>query len=242
MNQTTKKTQNTAGGGLYIALAICILSVICIGVYSAIISIFSPSENLVSGDDTPRIVAEAPPVTKTPGKAETKIPSNVHTTDEGISSTDTRSDRSETPEAIVPAATEPVFVLPTVGAIIQAHSDDALVYSETMNDYRVHNGVDIAAMIGERVKATSDGVVEKVADDPLMGGTVVIDHGNGLKSVYQNLSLEFPSGIREGVEVKAGDVIAGIGETSLIECAEEPHLHFEVWRNGVPIDPMSLFS
>ena len=79
--------------------------------------------------------------------------------------------------------------------------------------------------------------MESIHADPLMGQTIVLDHGDGLKSIYQNLSLEIPDGILAGVEVHAGDLIGAVGETAIIECAEEPHLHFEVMKNDSFIDP-----
>ena len=110
---------------------------------------------------------------------------------------------------------------------------DLPVYSVTMNDYRVHNGVDISASVGDPVYAFSDGVVSKIYNDPMMGQTVVIDHGDGLLSVYQNLQVTLPENIETGVRVEAGDVIGAVGETALIECAEVPHLHFCITKNGI---------
>ncbi len=236
-NQTKK--QNTAGGGLYIALAICILSVICIGVYSAIISIFdSPTledpiveqEKNEGGQKLPEIIVETPKVTDSGVEKEPEKPV-------------VENQEEEAPEQNVNAVpTPPSYTMPVAGEIAVAFSNDVLVYSETMNDYRVHNGVDLSAVLGTPVKAFTGGVVLQVYEDPLMGQTVVIDHGNGLKSTYQNLSPELASGIEVGVEVKEGQVIGGVGESALIECAIPPHLHFEVTENNAFVDPMRYFQ
>lgn len=231
-----QKNRNTASGGLYIALAICILSVICIGVYSAIINIFDASDTVNppegSGEKTPSVIVDIPDVSTTPvieQKPEPDVDVSVPETTE--------------PEQNVNATPEPPsYTLPVAGDVMKEFSNDVLVYSETMNDYRVHNGVDLAAAIGTQVKAFTDGVVEEVYEDPLMGFTVVLSHGDETKSIYQNLSSELAAGIKTGTLVEEGQVIAGVGESNLIECAQEPHLHFEVTVSGNPVDPMSYFE
>ena len=132
--------------------------------------------------------------------------------------------------------------MPVAGDVSAAFSGEVLVYSETMNDYRVHSGVDLAATVGTPVKAFTDGVVCEVYSDPLMGQTVVLDHGENTKSIYQNLSTQLPDGIEVGVLVEEGQVIGGVGETVLIECAEAPHLHFAVTVDGKNVDPMEYFK
>ncbi len=239
-NQLKKK--NTAGGGLYIALAICVLSVICIGVYSAVINIFdasslkSPEKNPSEESQKQNTVIETPKTTKpttTPPTTSTKAP-------EVTAGADLPDEEPDESVAVTP--TPPTYTMPVAGDVTKAFSHDVLVYSETMNDYRVHNGTDIATAVGTPVKAFTDGVVESVYEDPLMGFTVVIDHGNDTKSYYHNLSEAFPDGIEKGTAVKEGQVIGGVGESNLIECAEEPHLHFEVTVNGENVDPMSYFQ
>ncbi len=236
---TNKKKQNQAGGGLYIALAICILSVICIGVYSAIMNIFSTdtlTDPLIHENKTPSIVIDTPePEENTPIVPETNgtlvIPDPIPEPEPNPGDQNANAQ----PEP-------PSYTLPVAGNVLKSFSVDTLVYSQTMNDYRVHTGVDIASTLGCPVKALSDGVIKEIYDDPLMGQTIVIDHGNKTLSVYQNLSTELPDGIEVGASVEEGEVIAGIGETCLIECAEEPHLHFEVSVDGEKIDPMGLFE
>lgn len=131
-----------------------------------------------------------------------------------------------------PASVEKIYVVPAAGNVLKDYTVDLPVYSLTMNDYRVHNGMDIAVPVGSPVYAFSDGVIERIYYDPMMGQTVVIDHGDGLQSKYQNLQITLPDGIEEGKRVYAGDVIGAVGETALIECAEVPHLHFTVMLDG----------
>lgn len=225
--------KKNAGGGLYIALAICVLSVICIGVYSAVINIFDASKAL--DQDTTMPSSKAPTVVVEAKRQEEQTPDDTPAPD--------NNPAPLTPEETAPARPQPTtFTMPVAGVPIKEFSNDILVYSDTMNDYRLHTGIDLAATPGTAVKAFTDGVVQKIYEDPLMGQTIVIDHGGDMKSVYQNLSETLPDGIREGVEVKEGQVIAGVGETCLIEIAEEPHLHFEVMQADHPVDPMEFFK
>ncbi|MBQ1847336.1 MAG: peptidoglycan DD-metalloendopeptidase family protein [Clostridia bacterium] len=136
-----------------------------------------------------------------------------------------------------PASVDRIYVVPAAGHVIKDYTMDLPVYSLTMNDYRVHNGIDITSTVGSPVYAFSDGVVKKIHYDPMMGQTVIIDHGDGLESKYQNLQITLPDGIEEGSTVSAGEIIGAVGETALIECAEVPHLHFTVLLNGNYVPP-----
>ena len=136
--------------------------------------------------------------------------------------------------------TEPqkqVFVLPTSGYVMREYTEDALVFSPTMNDYRVHLGVDLAGKIGDPVYAFCEGTVKEISDHPFMGKTVVISHANGIESRYMNLANDLPENIKVGETVAVGTVIGAIGETAIAECADTPHLHFEVWANGKQTSP-----
>ena len=135
------------------------------------------------------------------------------------------------------------FVSPmTAGNIIKEWSADIPVFSNTMEDYRLHLGVDISAAAGTTVYAVADGTVESVEFHPMMGQTVVISHANGYKSVYQNMQTAVPSGIQAGVIVKAGDAIGAVGDTALIEISEDPHLHFELYKDDVCENPLAHFT
>lgn len=120
--------------------------------------------------------------------------------------------------------------IPCEGAVIAACSVDELVFCETMDDWRTHNGMDIAAQIGAPVKAAAAGVVSQVYKDDLLGVVVVVDHGNGISSLYGNLQSE--DFIKTGTQVQTGDIIGGVGSAGALEAKAEPHLHFEVQANG----------
>ncbi len=130
--------------------------------------------------------------------------------------------------------------LPCEGEIISDCSVNELVYCSTMDDWRTHNGLDIAGAIGTQVKAAESGTVSQVYSDELMGVVVVIDHGADISSLYSNLqSQDF---ITVGTEVKKGDVIGGIGQCGALEANAEPHLHFEVIANDEYRHPMDFIK
>ena len=133
-------------------------------------------------------------------------------------------------------------LMPVGGEIAKAFTEDVAVYSLTMNDYRVHQGIDIAAPVGTNVTACAAGVVERVWYDPFLGQCVEINHGGSIKSQYANLSPDLPRGIEAGATVLAGDVIGGIGETMIVEMADTEHLHFSMTVDGVYVDPTEYMN
>ena len=176
------------------------------------------------GTDTPRVYPEdttVPSVTDKPAGADI----NENTDD-----TDTAAVHS-------PVEVLPDFLSPVSGVIAKSHSVEIPVYSLTMDDYRTHSGVDIAAEAGTSVRAAAAGTVKEIWDDPMMGKCLSITHKGGAVSIYKNLAAEIPAGIEAGTEVEAGTVIGAVGESALIETAEEPHLHFELRINGTEANP-----
>lgn len=140
-------------------------------------------------------------------------------------------------EVIIPVPEKPkeekaTYKRPVVGEILKGYHGDSLVFSETMQDFRTHSGVDIAAELGNTVCAYTDGVISKIENDPFMGMTVEITHKSGVVSVYKNLDTELAQGIALGVGVKTGDAIGKVGQSAIVEIADLPHLHFELWVNG----------
>lgn len=95
-----------------------------------------------------------------------------------------------------------------------------------------HFGVDIAAAPKESVLATLDGTVMYAGYDPNQGNVIQLQHKNGFVSVYKHneLLLKEP-----GEQVVAGEAIALVGNTGKLSTG--PHLHFELWHNGKPVNP-----
>lgn len=128
----------------------------------------------------------------------------------------------------------PVFSLPVDGKLTGKFSGEKLVFHEAVSDWRSHDGVDYKAEEGSAVVASADGVVESIYQDT-MGNCIVIDHENGLKSVYANLAETDKKLL--GKNVKRGEKIGEVGNTAVADFEKEAHLHFEILKDSNPVDP-----
>ena len=133
----------------------------------------------------------------------------------------------------------PHFIAPVSGEVKAEFSGEDLVYHSTVSDWRTHDGVDFAANANDDVLASADGVIEEVSSGSL-GESILVDHHNGFKTLYANLS-ELQD-IKAGDEVKRGDVIGKVGESALADCTEGPHLHFEVISDGKNVNPLEYIE
>jgi murein DD-endopeptidase MepM/ murein hydrolase activator NlpD len=141
--------------------------------------------------------------------------------------------------AVVKKSSSPAskFIMPVFGEITFEYAQNKLVYSKTLEDWRTHDGVDLAADRGSPVKAVAEGVITDIKSDPRYGIMVVIDHQNGTKTVYANLASD--EMVTPNQKVKQGDVIGAVGTTAAFESSEQTHLHFEVWKNNKLVDPLA---
>ncbi len=146
------------------------------------------------------------------------------------------------PPVTTPVAVLPEFTAPAVGTVSKEHDLSTPVFSMTTGDWRTHTGIDIACGLGDAVYAAADGTVLSVASDPMMGTTVTISHTGDGVTVYKNLAATLPEGIKAGAKVIGGQVIGAVGDTAIIEGADEPHLHFEMQVKGVAVDPMEYIT
>ena len=108
-------------------------------------------------------------------------------------------------------------------------------YHPILGRYRAHLGTDYGANAGEPVRATADGIIVARGVSGGYGNLVEIRHANGYTTRYAHLS-RFASDQRRGSGVKQGQTIGYVGSTGL---ATAPHLHYELRRNGQPIDARS---
>ena len=138
-------------------------------------------------------------------------------------------------EQIEETAKDPSIIKPVEGEKIKDYSKDNLVYSRTLDEWTTHLGIDFAAEKTDIVKAAADGKVKSIKNDPRYGLTVVIEHENGFESIYSSLlTAEF---INVGEEVKQGQTIATVGNTARFEISDETHIHFEIKKDGINVDP-----
>lgn len=127
------------------------------------------------------------------------------------------------------------FQRPVEGEIVREFAQDNLVYSETLEEWVTHNGIDIKADKTTVVKAAEAGVVKSIKNDPRYGLTIVIEHDDTYQTVYSNLlTSEF---VVEGETVEKGQSIGTVGNSAVFEIADEPHLHFEILKDSIAIDP-----
>ena len=148
----------------------------------------------------------------------------------------------ETQPVVNDKVEDPAFDLPVQGKLFKDHDATVQVYSATMGDYRVHLGVDIATEENAPVFAVADGKVERIWEDTLMGTCVAISHEGDVLSVYKNLAAELSNGLTEGATVTRGKQLGNVGDTAILEMADEPHLHFEMTAAGLAVDPLDYFD
>ena len=145
-----------------------------------------------------------------------------------------------TPVVEEPKKVELHFIAPLQGEITKDFSDSSLVYSETLEEWTVHLGIDIKAEKGSAVSASEQGTVESIKNDPRYGLTVTIAHENGYKTIYSNLlSAEF---VAEQQEVEKGQTIGSVGDNAAFEIADEAHLHFEMKKDGETVNPSNYWE
>ena len=129
---------------------------------------------------------------------------------------------------------------PLAGNTVAEYAMDCLSYNSTTRDWRVHDGVDIAAEAGTQVTAAAEGHVYTVYNDDTMGTTVVLRHEDGYVTVYASLAEEVM--VNTGDQVSLGQAIGTVGSTALLENALGDHLHFAVLCNDEAVDPAEFLG
>ena len=145
---------------------------------------------------------------------------------------------AESTEAAEPTAGKLKTCLPVQGEVLSPYAMEVLSYNQTTRDWRIHNGIDLAAPTGTQVVAAADGEVYTVYEDDTMGTTVVIRHDGGYTTRYCSLAAEVA--VSAGQPVTMGQPIGAVGTTALMENALGDHVHFSVMKDDEPVDPMSF--
>ena len=145
---------------------------------------------------------------------------------------------------VPPATTAPETPLktmsPVTGEAIVGYSMEVLSYNQTTRDWRVHNGVDIAAEAGTPVCAAADGEVYTVYADDALGHTVVIRHNGGYTTRYSSLSEDVT--VKPGDTVAMGAVIGYVSDSALVETTLGSHVHFSVSHQDNMMDPAEFLT
>ena len=235
------------GTGLYIALFLGVTALAVAGYWTLLPknTTDKDAENVSSQvelpleDEAPQMPeAELPQEAAKPAEPVEEPPEDLTVMDEatGVEDTVPAMESETDAQPVAPR----LVVAPLVGEEVAAFSVDELTYNETLGDWRTHDGIDIKADAGTQVLAASSGTVLSVADDDLMGTTVVIAHDGGYETTYSNLQ-SVPTVAPEQY-VSAGQVIGAVGTTSLAEASMSPHLHFSVTKDGEIIDPQEFLK
>ena len=162
------------------------------------------------------------------------ISSNESVESSSVSANTTQNTTSEEIEE-TQEVKELSFQRPVEGEIVREFAQENLVYSETLEEWVTHTGIDIKADKTTVVKAAEEGVVKSIKNDPRYGLTIVIEHDDTYQTVYSNLlTSEF---VVEGESVEKGQSIGTVGNSAVFEIADEPHLHFEILKDSIAIDP-----
>ena len=130
--------------------------------------------------------------------------------------------------------------MPIHGEILKEYATEKLVYSETLGMWKTHPGIDIKANLNDNVKSASDGIVQSVEKDSFYGNVVKIIDGAGYTFVYSNLDSNIQ--LKQGDNVKKGDIIGTVGVSATGELQDSTHLHFEVIKDGIQVNPLDLIN
>lgn len=250
--KSTQKNNPKKNAGFYIALALCITAIggAAWTTYSSVLDYQTPEEEsstqaesstpndtptdkAVSGLEYSKTESQAKDSEKT---ANTILENSIENSEES-----SEPEASEESEEISEAGetSEAEFVKPIEGKVIKEYSPENPLYSKTMGDWRVHEGIDIAADDGEKVRAYSDGTVKSVYNDELLGYSVKIEHTNGITMTYSGLSPTVL--IKEGDSVSCGDYIGAVF-TIPSEIMDEVHLHLTAEKDGKLIDAQDVLE
>ena len=210
------------------------LSLILIAVLIAISAAFKRTADdpkdteVIATEEGKQVIAEV---------SNIDVPSSESDTETTATTAESTTTESTSAEPSVAEPALPEFVAPSTGYVMKGHSGETPVFSATMNDYRPHIGVDISGSVGDDVYACAAGTIKEIWEDPMAGNCLSIVHDGGAVSIYRNLSASVPENVTVGAAVSAGEVVGSIGESSLVEIADEAHLHFELTIDGEQVDP-----
>lgn len=231
-----KRSKKHDGGGLYIAICCCILVIALIGYANNLAEKNREEERFLAEQAGENIIApeaSTPAPTKKP--ESTPVPTEEPRTETAV----TAAPDSEAVAKTQVIEEEPAMLAPVSGAVLSEFSNNKQVFHAALDDWRTHNGADIAAEVGDSVAAAADGVVARVYMGSL-GYSIRLDHEDGLSTVYSNLD-ENPT-VSLGDNVKKGDVIGHVGSSALGDMCEKPHLHFEVILDGEYKNPAEFLE
>lgn len=126
------------------------------------------------------------------------------------------------------------------GKVIREYSEKEPSYSSTLDVWEIHKGLDVQAKKGSKVKSLISGKVTDIFEDQQHGVSVKIESKDKVSVVYSNLDEKVS--VKKGQEIKDGDVIGKVGNTTSVESLDAPHVHLTVTKDGNSTDPMTLIK
>ena len=190
----------------------------------------------VSTSDGGKTKVENKPITSVRDSASASERQSAKPSDEAPT-----SETAPSSADVTPTVKEISFVMPVEGGeTIKDYTDATVVFNKTLGVYTGHLALDVAGAENAKVLAAEGGEVEAITTSYLEGTTLTINHGNGLKTVYN--SIEVSDGLSVGNVVAKGSVIGIISTNNRQEYKDGPHLHFEVWENGLKISPYKYLN
>jgi len=157
---------------------------------------------------------------------------------EGLSKEESVEDATEESEP-EPQIAEPSFSTPIYGMVQKPFSPQKVLYSKTMDDWRIHLGVDVKASIGTDVNAAEGGTVTYSGYDINLGYTVKIQSGE-YECIYSSLDSKIPVNVND--TVTKGQIIGTLSDSCISEICDDPHLHFEMKKNDQYVNPEEYVS
>ena len=164
--------------------------------------------------------------------AESSISTTVSNIEEVVETISSNSESNKTNET--------GYIMPVYGEVIKEFATEKLVYSETLGMWKTHPGIDIKAELGSSIKSASNGPVQSVEQDSFYGNVVKILDEDGYIFVYSNLDNEIT--LKEGDKIKQGEVVGTVGVSAAGELADQSHLHFEIIKDEMQVNPLDLIN
>jgi len=230
-NENKEKRGFKGNQGFYIVLVLCLLAV---GAAVALLA-FTPTgaapapPTALVGQSDDQLMADVL-------AARTLAPTAVPTAMPTAAVTSPQPTQTPAPTASAKATSSSTKAAPPLtGGITWGFAVDKLIYSKTLDAWVTHEGVDIAADRGAKVKCVFAGTVEKVYEDDYLGHAVLVRHTNNRSTLYAN--LDSAVSVKEGDKVNAGDALGKVGSSAMSEIGDGPHLHFAMYIDGKPVNP-----
>ena len=124
--------------------------------------------------------------------------------------------------------------------VIRNYSEKEPSYSETLEVWEIHKGIDVESNENQEVKSLTSGTVLDVYDDDEYGISIKIQSNKENVFVYSSLSKNVK--VNKGDKIEEGQCIGYAGNTSNVECLSGVHVHLEAYKNNIAINPMSLLE